>query len=112
MTGKFGLRLKELEQAATHIREGKTRSPAAPDASAPSDQIAFPRGRMIKAITIPETSMVAPTPGKRKTPDDDNPLNAVIKKRREVRVFQNPQYLSFVFILVFRRAAKDMVQTN
>lgn len=38
---------------------------------------------MIKAITILETSMVAPTPGKRKTPDDDNPLNAVIKKRRE-----------------------------
>jgi hypothetical protein len=45
---------------------------------------------MIKAITIFETSMVAPTPGKRKTPDDDNPLNAVIKKRREVRVLSKP----------------------
>jgi hypothetical protein len=67
---------------------------------------------MIKAITILETSMVAPTPGKRKTPDDDNPLNAVIKKRREVRVFPKPQLPSPVFIFVSRRAPRDMRQTN
>jgi len=55
---------------------------------------------MIKAITILETPMVAPTPGKRKTPDDDNPLNAVIKRRREVRVF--PKTTTPVFHVYFR----------
>lgn len=67
---------------------------------------------MIKAITILETSMVAPTTGKRKTPDDDNPLNAVIKKRREVRVFQKPQSISFVFIFISRQTPKEMCQIS
>ena len=47
-------------------------------------QARLPQDRMIKAITVTENSMLPPAPGKRKASDDANPLNAAIKKRREV----------------------------